>query len=169
MNAGGHGAEVRDVLCSARIFDLDGGGERLVVGEDLRFGFRTSAVAAAEVVVGARFVGVAADPAAADARIDEIVRWRREHQPGGQNAGSVFRNPPGDAAGRIIDACGLKGLRIGGVEVSQKHANFFSAAPDARADDVYALVVEVQRRVEAATGTRLEPEIRLVGFPGEGR
>ena len=103
-------------------------------------------------------------------RIDEIVRWRREHQPGGQNAGSVFTNPPGDAAGRLIDACGLKGLRVGGVVVSEKHANFFAASPGARADDVLALMRLVQSRVEAETGVRLEPELRLIGFaPGSRR
>jgi len=167
MNAGGHGTEIRDVLRAAGIFDLASGESRTVSPEDLGFAFRTSAVAATEVVVDVRLFGVQADPAAAAARIDEIVRWRRENQPGGQNAGSVFRNPPGDAAGRIIDACGLKGLRVGAVEVSTKHANFFSAGPGARADDVYALVLEVRSRVEAATGVRLEPEVRFVGF-GDG-
>ena len=92
------------------------------------------------------------------------MRWRREHQPGGQNAGSVFTNPPGDTAGRLIEACGLKGLRVGGVVVSEKHANFFVAEPGARADDVFALVRLVQGRVEAATGIRLVPELQLVGF-----
>ena len=91
------------------------------------------------------------------------MRWRREHQPGGQNAGSVFTNPPGDA-GRLIDACGLKGLRVGGAVVSEKHANFFAASPGARADDVLALMRLVQRRVEAETGVRLVPELQLVGF-----
>jgi len=167
MNAGGHGTEIRDVLRSAGIFDLDSGEARRVGPHDLGFAFRNSAVAATEVVVDVRLSGAGADPAVAAARIDEIVRWRRENQPGGQNAGSVFRNPPGDAAGRIIDACGLKGLRVGAVEVSAKHANFFSAGPGARADDVYALVVEVRRRVEALTGMRLEPEVRFVGF-GDG-
>jgi len=70
----------------------------------------------------------------------------------------------GDSAGRLIDAAGLKGLRVGGAVVSEKHANFFVAEPGARADDVYGLVREVQRRVEAETGIRLEPELRLVGF-----
>ena len=92
------------------------------------------------------------------------MRWRREHQPGGQNAGSVFTNPPGDAAGRLIEACGCKGQRVGGVVVSEKHANFFVAEPGARAGDVLALVRLVQARVEAQTGVRLVPELHLVGF-----
>ena len=93
-----------------------------------------------------------------------VVRWRREHQPGGANAGSVFRNPPGDSAGRLIDSCGLKGLRVGGALVSEKHANFFQAEPGATATDVHRLVVEVGNRVEAATGVRLVPELQMVGF-----
>ncbi len=117
-----------------------------------------------DVVLSALFAGREDDPGACERRIDEIVRWRREHQPGGQNAGSVFTNPPGDAAGRIIDACGLKGLRVGQVVVSEKHANFFAASPGATADDVVALMRLVQARVESATGIRLEPELQLVGF-----
>ena len=92
------------------------------------------------------------------------MRWRREHQPGGANAGSVFRNPPDDSAGRLIDACGLKGLRVGGAYVSEKHANFFQADSDATAGDVRRLVLEVRDRVEAATGIRLVPELQMVGF-----
>src|SRR4029079_19166114 len=96
-------------------------------------------------------------------RVDEIVRWRREHQPGGQNAGSVFTNPPGDAGGRLIGAAGCKGVRVGGAVVSEKHANFFVAEPGASAADVYALVQLVQQRVEASCGVLLEPELRCVG------
>ena len=92
------------------------------------------------------------------------MRWRREHQPGGANAGSVFTNPPGDSAGRLIDALGLKGFRVGGAVVSAKHANFFQAEAGATADDVHRLVPEVRRRVLDATGIALVPELRLVGF-----
>ena len=68
-----------------------------------------------------------------------IVRWRRQHQPGGSNAGSVFTNPEGDSAGRLIEAAGLKGFRMGTARVSEKHANFIQADKDGRADDVHAL------------------------------
>src|SRR6185295_2084422 len=95
---------------------------------------------------------------------DEIVRWRREHQPGGANAGSVFRNPAGDSAGRLIDAAGCKGLRVGGAVVSEKHANFFQAEPGATADDVHRLVQCVKRRVAEHSGVVLEPELRMLGF-----
>jgi len=96
------------------------------------------------------------------------VRWRRANQPGGNNAGSVFTNPPGDSAGRLIEACGLKGFRVGTAWVSERHANFFQAEPDGRgrAADVVALILEVQHRVEEATGVWLAPELRRVAFAG---
>jgi UDP-N-acetylmuramate dehydrogenase len=166
MNAGGHGAETKDVIVTARVFDLRAGRGRDVVGADLGLGYRRSSIVATEVVTSARFQGRADDPASCGRRIDEIVAWRREHQPGGQNAGSVFTNPPGDAAGRLIDAAGLKGFRVGTASVSTKHANFFVADPGARADDVRALIEEVRARVVAATGVELEPELQLVGFEG---
>jgi UDP-N-acetylmuramate dehydrogenase len=169
MNAGGHGAQTRDVLVDARVLDLRDGISREVNVDELDQGYRRSSLDARELVLSARFAGKRDDPEACDRRIDEIVKWRREHQPGGQNAGSVFTNPPGDTAGRLIDACGLKGLRVGGVVVSEKHANFFVAEPGARADDVVALVKLVQRRVAEATGVRLVPELQLVGFAGSER
>jgi UDP-N-acetylmuramate dehydrogenase len=172
MNAGGHGAQTKDVLVSARVLDLRDGIARDLGADDLGFGYRHSALGPRDVVLGAEFAGHADDPAACAQRIDEIVRWRREHQPGGQNAGSVFTNPPDDAAGRLIEACGLKGLRVGNAVVSEKHANFFVAEPDARADDVHALVRLVQARVVAETGVRLVPELQFVGFadaPDEAR
>jgi UDP-N-acetylmuramate dehydrogenase len=167
MNAGGHGRETKDVLVHARVCSLDDGTVEDVSPAALDLGYRHSALTDRSVVVHAVFTSTADDPAPCAARIDEIVRWRREHQPGGQNAGSVFKNPPGDAAGRLIDACGLKGLRHGRVVVSEKHANFFVAEPGASAGDVYALVRAVQERVEGAAGIRLVPELHFVGFGTE--
>ena len=115
-------------------------------------------------MVSASFQTDEVEPMIAEERIREITRWRKETQPGGTlNAGSVFKNPPGDAAGRLIDSLGLKGVRIGGVEVSQRHANFFVAEADATAADVYALVDEIRNRVRAETGVLLEPELRFLG------
>jgi UDP-N-acetylmuramate dehydrogenase len=169
MNAGGHGTETGAVLHDAEVVDLAGPGRPVRLTPD-RFdlGYRRSNVGPREVVVGARFRALVDDPAACADRIAEIVRWRREHQPGGANAGSVFSNPPGDAAGRIIDACGLKGLRVGGAAVSTKHANFIQADPGARAGDVAALVAEVRRRVAEEAGVDLHPELCLVGFDTAG-
>ena len=164
MNAGGHGADTNDVIVSARVVDLADGGTRDLRRADLGLGYRQSALAPLAVVVGAVFAGRADEPEACAARVDEIVRWRREHQPGGQNAGSVFTNPPGDAAGRLIEAAGCKGTRFGGAVVSEKHANFFVADPGASAADVYALIALVRQRVEEAFGVHLEPELRCIGF-----
>jgi UDP-N-acetylmuramate dehydrogenase len=164
MNAGGHGADTSEVIRGARVLSLDNGEVRSVAPSALGLGFRHSALGLRDVVTGAVFAGTPDDPDACTARIDEIVRWRREHQPGGQNAGSVFMNPPGDAAGRLIDVSGGKGKRVGGAVVSEKHANFFVAEPGAHARDVFALVQEVRALVESRTGVRLEPELRLVGF-----
>ena len=105
------------------------------------------------------------DRAESEAEIAEIVRWRRANQPGGANGGSVFTNPPDDSAGRLIEAAGLKGLRWGSAYVSPKHANFFQADDGGAADDVRALITEVQRLVDERMGVRLEPELRMVGFP----
>ena len=169
MNAGGHGKETVEVLRRAWVVDLGRGGaevERPVGSLDLSY--RHSNLGPAHVVVRAEFA-VAARPAdKCRAEIDEVVRWRRANQPGGNNAGSVFTNPPGDSAGRLIDTCGLKGFRVGTARVSERHANFFQAEPDGRgrATDVVALVLEVQRRVAEASGITLLPELRRVAFAG---
>jgi UDP-N-acetylmuramate dehydrogenase len=165
MNAGGHGRDTAEVLRSALVVDLGAGGTaRALTVADLRLGYRRSALGPLDVVTGAELHVAPRAAARSEAEIAEIVAWRREHQPGGANAGSVFSNPEGDSAGRLIDATGLKGLRIGGAVVSDKHANFFQAEAGATAGDVHGLVHEVQRRVEEATGVRLVPELRMVGF-----
>ena len=172
MNAGGHGRETGEVLRRAWVLDLlDGGGHRRASARDvvdLELEYRHSNLRPSEVVTAAEFTVTRDDPAACEARVAEIVRWRREHQPGGQNAGSVFRNPRGDSAGRLIEAAGLKGLRVGGAVVSDKHANFFQAEAGATARDVLDLVAEVQRRVAETTGVELVPELHVVGDDADG-
>jgi UDP-N-acetylmuramate dehydrogenase len=172
MNAGGHGRETVEVLRRAWVLDLlDGGGHPTASArdvDDLELEYRHSNLRPSEVVTAAEFTVTRDDPAACEARVAEIVRWRREHQPGGQNAGSVFRNPPGDSAGRLIEAAGLKGLRVGGAVVSDKHANFFQAEAGATARDVLDLVGEVQRRVAETTGVELVPELHVVGDDADG-
>ena len=166
MNAGGHGSETREVLVSARLIDLAGGRHGDVPNAELDLTYRHSNVAETEVVVGATLQLQPGDREQSEALISEIVRWRREHQPGGQNAGSIFTNPPGDSAGRLTESTGLKGFRVGSAHVSTKHANFFQADDGGSADDVRALIEEVRRRVEESTGILLEPELRMVGFEG---
>ncbi len=167
MNAGGHGAETSDTLVAAEVVSLSGEpARRTRKREELDFSYRHSAVSEDEVVVSARFSLTPGDPAASNARIQQIVRWRRENQPGGQNAGSVFTNPPGDSAGRLVDEAGLKGFRIGTAAVSEKHANFIQADPGGSADDVWRVVQAVRRQVAAATGIELELEVRFMGPAG---
>lgn len=164
MNAGGHGADMAASLVGVRVFDCRTGEDASVPASALDLGYRHSAITPDQVVTEAT-LALAVDEAGTGAdTISEIVRWRRAHQPGGQNAGSVFTNPPGDSAGRLVDVAGCKGLRRGTAQVSPKHANFIQADPDGRADDVYALMVTVRDAVEEATGVRLHPETRLVGF-----
>jgi UDP-N-acetylmuramate dehydrogenase len=156
------------VLRSARLVDLRSGADTEVAADALDLAYRHSAVAPHQLVLGADLALAEGDRAKGEAELSEIVAWRRANQPGGQNAGSVFANPPGDSAGRLIDAAGCKGLRVGSAEVSTKHANFFQADAGGSADDVHALMLEVRRRVEDAFGVRLRAETRLVGFGSSG-
>ncbi len=164
MNAGGHGSDVAATLVRFGFVDLAGGEDGEFGAERLGFGYRHSTVEPHHVVVWAEFALEAGDRTTAEGRIADIVRWRREHQPGGQNAGSVFTNPPGDSAGRIVEAAGLKGARRGSAHVSAKHANFIQVDGGGSADDVVALIREVRERVRAEAGVDLEPEVCLVGF-----
>ena len=164
MNAGGHGSDMAASLTRVSVFDLVEGGPREWTVEDLDLGYRRSAIGPQHLVLFAELALAPGDRERSEAEISEIVRWRRANQPGGQNAGSVFANPDGDSAGRLIDACGLKGLRVGTAEVSTKHANFIQADPDGSADDVHLLIRQVQLRVAAATGIELHPENLLIGF-----
>ncbi len=174
MNAGGHGADMAATLRSIRVVELaageDGAVPETLPAAALDLGYRSSALTASQVVIEATIDLRRGDRVQAQAEIAEIVRWRRQHQPGGTNAGSVFTNPEGDSAGRLVDSAGGRGLRRGTAEVSPKHANFIQADAGGRAADVFALMVEVARRVEADSGVRLHPETHLVGFawPGEG-
>jgi UDP-N-acetylmuramate dehydrogenase len=167
MNAGGHGSDMAASLVKVRRFDLATGEDGWVPAAALDLGYRHSAIGRADVVLAAELGLARGERTVAEALIADIVRWRRTNQPGGQNAGSVFTNPPGDSAGRLIDAAGLKGLRIGSASVSTKHANFFIADPGGRAGDVVALMTEVRDRVAAATGVVLTAETHLVGFGRE--
>ncbi|MDX2468337.1 MAG: UDP-N-acetylmuramate dehydrogenase [Acidimicrobiia bacterium] len=168
MNAGGHGADTAAWLFDATVLDIEVGATTVETAAELDLSYRHSRLSSRDLVLTARFKTVARDPAEAETLMREITAWRREFQPGGTfNAGSVFKNPPGDAAGRIIDEAGLKGLRVGAVAVSDRHANFFVADKGATAQDVFDLVSKVRRVVLERTGADLHPEIRFVGEFGE--
>ncbi len=166
MNAGGHGRETAEVLVDATIVDLAPDAEPRTHSVDaLELGYRHSVLDDRQVVASARFRVSAGDPDALKTELADIVRWRAEHQPGGANAGSVFRNPPGDSAARLIDVeCGLRGFRHGGATVSEKHANFIQADAGAAAADVHQLIALVRDRVGQRTGVVLQPEVHQVGF-----
>jgi UDP-N-acetylmuramate dehydrogenase len=164
MNAGAHGRSMADVLLSARVVDLSSGDARDFAVGDLGYAYRHSNLGPGDVVTTGLLELEPGDPDEVGARIAEFLRWRREHQPPGLSAGSVFKNPPDDSAGRLIDAAGGKGMRVGGAEVSAVHANFIVVDPaGATASDVWNLIVRVRDLVREHAGVTLEPEVRLVG------
>ncbi len=168
MNAGGHGSDMAACLVDVDVVDLDAPDPApLTIAVDaLGLRFRGSGLGDHQAVVRARVRLRRGDRGRAEAAIKEIVRWRLEHQPGGQNCGSVFVNPvPGEvSAGGLIDGLGLRGLRIGTAEVSEKHANFVQASDGGTAADVRAVIEAVRSRVADSTGYLLRSEVRLVGF-----
>jgi UDP-N-acetylmuramate dehydrogenase len=173
-NAGAHDADVRGCLIEASIIATDGT-ERVLAPDALALGYRDSRLKHApasgmqEIVTSATFGLTSADPALIGERLDEIRRWRQSHQPiGMRSAGSVFRNPDGDSAGRLIDELALKGMRVGGAQVSEKHANFIVNLGDATAADVRALGDLVRDRVHAERGVELVYEVAFVGDGSEG-
>jgi UDP-N-acetylmuramate dehydrogenase len=169
-NAGAHGSDVAAILESADVLGADGSEVRVPAAE-LALGYRESRFkhpspdGPAEVVLGARFRLEAADADAIKARLDDIRRWRQAHQPLGlPSAGSTFRNPAdGPSAGALIEGAGLKGVRIGGASVSEKHANFVINDQKGTAADVRRLVDRVRDTVRDATGTELQPEVVFLG------
>jgi len=164
MNAGGHGSDVASCLLRYHWLDLAGDAGGVDGPDRLGLAYRSSTLSDTEVVIWAEFALRAGSPEAGRATLSEIVRWRREHQPGGSNAGSVFTNPPGDSAGRLVEEAGLKGMRMGSAQVSAKHANFIQADDGGSADDVRRLIDHVQRVVSERLGVTLANEVHLVGF-----
>ena len=154
MNAGAHGREMAHVLESIDVFELLACAPRRIVATELALSYRGSQLARDAVVVGARTSLVAGDRVAIRARMDEARDWRRRTQPLAEpNCGSVFKNPPGDYAGRLIEAAGLKGHRVGGAQISPLHANFIANLGGATASDVMELIRLAKDRVRAHSGT----------------
>ncbi len=165
MNAGCFGSDTASMVKTVSVWDVRSGERVEKLPSALDYSYRMSNLAAHEVVVEASFVGSSGDTKDLETEMRTITRWRRDHQPGGtHNAGSVFKNPADDAAGRIIDDLGLKGTRLGKVSVSTKHANFFVAEPGATASDIRGLVDLVASTVHDRTGIQLVPEMVFVGF-----
>ncbi len=164
-NAGAHESDIAGVLESARV--LDGAGrEAIVAAGELGLAYRESRFKHArdDLILEGMFRLAPADPDVIKGRLDDIRRWRQAHQPLGlPSAGSVFRNPPDDSAGRLIEAAGLKDTRIGGAVVSEKHANFIVNDQKGTAADVRRLGDRVRDAVAAASGVELVYEIEFVG------
>lgn len=164
MNAGCYGVEIKDVLASCRVVDEDG---RLLElsSADLEPAYRsTNLQGTRRIVVSATFVLAEGDPQAALARIDQLNEKRWESLPTGlPNVGSIFKNPEGDFAGRLIDACGLKGLAVGGARISPKHGNVIVNTGEARSAEVLELMLIAFRAVRDRFGVELEPEVILTG------
>lgn len=164
-NAGAHGSEMRDVVARVDAWDPGDDSITTLAGGACAFAYRESRFKhGPEVVLSATLSLHPDEPAAIAARVAANQAQRVATQPlAEQNAGSVFRNPPGDHAGRLIDAAGLKGQRVGGASVSERHANFIITDRDARAADVRALGDRVREEVRARFGIQLEYEIEFVG------
>ena len=169
MNAGAHGVETWDLV--ERVETVDRRGRRRWRDRrDFEVGYRSVAGASGEWFACADIRFVPSDPQAVRDRTRQLVRARAASQPVGQRScGSVFRNPPGDHAGRLVDVCGLKGTRIGGAVVSEKHGNFIVNDGTASSSDIEALIDRVRSRVHEQTGVRLVPEVRVVGRRTPGR
>lgn len=165
-NAGAHGADMAASVADVVVLDAERG-VQLYTNADLQYGYRHSALKARAdhryLVLLATFTLSPDDPQAIRARMDEFNNYRKRTQPPGASLGSIFKNPPGDYAGRLIEAAGLKGHRIGNAMVSPVHGNFFINDGYATAADYFALIYHVQQRVEEASGVHLELEIELVG------
>lgn len=166
MNAGAHGGEVREVLAWADVARLRAGGavERWDVGA-LGMRYRRTSLPDDGVVVRAQLRLRRVDPDTSRAAMAEMRRWRRAHQPLSEpSCGSVFANPDGDSAGRLVDRAGMKGHRVGRARVSEKHANFIVCEPGATAADVRAVIEDVRAAVAAEHGVTLRTEVVLAGF-----
>ena len=166
-NAGAHGADMSDAVRNVSVLDRVAQEMILMSANKMKFAYRSTVLKgiAAEryVVLGASLHFKHDDPTAIRARMNEYRAHRKRTQPPGASLGSIFKNPDGDYAGRLVEAAGLKGQTIGGAAVSEKHANFFINTGGATATDYAALVRHVQREVEARFGVRLETEIEMIG------
>jgi len=164
MNAGAFGGETWDRIESVETIDRRGG-LHVRGRDDFEIGYRSVRGPAGEWFVAATFA-LEEDADADMSEVTSMVKLRGERQPIGKpSCGSVFRNPEGDYAGRLIEAAGLKGMRIGGAAVSEKHANFIVNEGGASAADIEALITAVRAKVSAMFGIELELEVRIVGEP----
>lgn len=165
MNAGAYGRELSQVVTRVEAISIADGKIMVFEGPDLGFSYRHSAMMDANVIVTDVVMQLTpADPSEIRARMEELGRARREKQPLHlPSAGSTFKRPVGQFAAKLIDDCGLRGLRVGDAQVSEKHTGFVVNLGNATASDILALMDQVRNRVMEATGVTLEPEVRILG------
>lgn len=168
MNAGIGSREMKDVVREIELLDASGRHGLHRRREELDFRYRSlSGLEPGSVIIGAVLEVEPSDPARVRSEIDRLLALRHASQPIDlPSCGSVFRNPPGDHAGRLIEAAGLKGRREGSAQISSVHANFIVNHGGARARDVLALIEQARDAVESSSGIRLEPEVRVLGEAG---
>jgi UDP-N-acetylmuramate dehydrogenase len=167
INAGAYGGEIFDVLESVRLVSRDGA-RRQVPAAEIAHGYRrTALVETGEIVASARMALAPAPRERIEERTRTVADKRRGALPSEPNAGSVFKNPPGDFAGRLVEACGLKGLREGDAEISTRHANVIVNRGGARARDVLTLMRRMRSAVAEKFGVTLEPEVEMLGLKWE--
>jgi UDP-N-acetylmuramate dehydrogenase len=164
-NAGAHGGSMSDFVGDVAV--LEPGGPKLYTRDEMQFAYRSSLLKQRTdrrfVVLMATLALPRGEPNEIRARMEQYSAHRKSTQPPGASLGSIFKNPDGDYAGRLIESCGLKGYRIGGAQVSPVHANFFVNTGQATAQNYRALVEHVQAEVHQKTGVHLETEIEFVG------
>jgi UDP-N-acetylmuramate dehydrogenase len=163
MNAGAYGGEWASVMARAQVVEVGGCG--WYTPEDLRMTYRSSRLGPDQVVARVEFRLASRHPDEIKARVKELNALRKAAQPTNRRTfGSVFKNPDHDlTAGRMLEACGLKGHRIGGAQISPKHANFIENADGARSADAIALMAEARRRAREQFGVELEHEVQFLG------
>lgn len=165
MNAGAHGGETKSVLVEARAVDRGGAAHGLSAA-DLGYAYRHCGAPGDFIFTEALFQGAPGDPAAIAREMEAVAAWREARQPvRSRTGGSTFKNPPGQSAWKLIDAAGCRGLRLGGVHVSEMHCNFLINDGEATAAEIEALGERVRQRVRETSGVELEWEIRRIGVP----
>lgn len=168
MNAGAFGSYVGGLVEEVSV--IRPGGEQARLGRnDLVFGYRQSSLLGQGIILEALLSLEEGDPEVLKGEVEQYFAERRRRHPVLPSAGSVFRNPPGNPAGRLIEAAGAKGLSIGAAQVSEQHGNFIVNTGGARARDVETLIREVQRRVHEKFGVELFTEVRIVGEERENQ
>ena len=165
INAGAYGSEIFDLLVSVGLVTRTGEARELPAAQ-IAHGYRwTALMQSKDLIASATLRLRQANRVTVHARMEEVAEKRKKALPGGPNAGSIFKNPAGDYAGRLLEACGMKGRRIGGAQVSPNHANVIVNLGGARASDVRALMAEMHRAVKDRFGIDLVPEIEVLPSP----